>query len=118
MTKIRGEVAICAARMVVMEALQCPLIQAALCEEDEFLKTTDFPVGMVLCVVDLFDCVPAEKAALELTDLERACGNYAARRWAWRTRNLRRLKKPVPVIGHQGFFFLPVGVEKLVRAQL
>jgi len=75
-----------------------------------------FPKGFVLCVVELFDCQPT--AGLKVNPLEKIVGNYSAGRFAWFTRNCRKLKTPVPVIGHQGFFNLPADVEAQVRAQL
>lgn len=75
-----------------------------------------FPRGYVVCVVELVDCQPTEN--LKVSPLERTLGNYSAGRFAWITRGCRRLKQPVPVVGHQGFFNLPPDVEAKVNAQL
>lgn len=68
-----------------------------------------WPLGSILCVVDLVDCVPTEKAAPG--PLERMLGNYLPERFAWKTENLRRVK-PVSFRGMQGLKDLPAGVEK------
>lgn len=75
-----------------------------------------FPKGFVLCVVEVVDCQPVD--GLEVSELEKMFGDYSAGRFAWVTRNCRPLKKPVPVVGHQGFFKLPAEVEEKVLRQL
>jgi hypothetical protein len=55
---------------------------------------------------------------LQVSDLERMLGNYAAGRFAWLTNHCQPLKNPVPVVGRQGFFNLPADVEAKVREQL
>lgn len=75
-----------------------------------------FPKGFVVCVVNLVACRPTDD--LEVSPLERTVGNYDPGRFAWITRGCRKLKEPVPVIGHQGFFNLPADVEAKVRERL
>lgn len=83
-------------------------------EYGKMIKIT--PFGMVVCVVELYDCVTTEECVT--TEQERAHGDYSPRRFAWKTRNLRQLNEPVPVIGRQGLFNLPLEVEAQVRAQI
>lgn len=64
------------------------------------------PFGYALCVVELYDCRPMRYA-----DQEGACIEYNKGRWAWMLRNLRRIKTPFPVNGHQGFFNLEISME-------
>ena len=62
--------------------------------------------GCIVAVVDLWDVSPSERFAYQgvdtllnqipLTSEERIFGNYAPGRFIYQTRNLRRLKTPVP----------------------
>lgn len=49
----------------------------------------------------------------QLTDRERAFGDYSPGRFAWLLADVRRLDEPVPCVGRQGLFNvkLPDGVE-------
>lgn len=127
LTHYRGELAICSAKRgwlpgefgdevdwFVRRAGEIWLKENKLKPEKE--KELFFPKGYVLCVVDLFDCQPT--VGLEVSPMEKLLGNYDPGRFAWRTRDIRPLKTPVPVVGHQGFFNLPFDVEAKVRAQL
>lgn len=81
----------------------------------------NLPYCAVVAVVELWMSWPTEHLSnlrQPLTLCELAWGDYSVGRWGWATRDLRRLKEPVPCKGHQGFFFLPADVEKKVRAQL
>lgn len=69
-----------------------------------------WPLGSIICVVDLFDCVPTETA--KPSRLEEIMGNYMPERFAWQTRNLRKVK-PFPFKGMQGLKPLP---EEVARA--
>lgn len=85
------------------------------------------PFGSVVCVVEKYDCIQtgnfifAAEALLPkrpITRQEYELGDYTPGRFAYPTRNCRRLKTPVAVIGRQGFFTLPPDVEVAVRRQL
>lgn len=122
------------------------------------------PLGVILCVVDVVDCVETEvcfnvgralddvhddgfdRGALIAESIrshspllkrvngvrraehEQLFGDYSAGRFAYLTRNTRRLREPVPVEhfekgravagGALGIFALPSHVEAAVRAQL
>lgn len=66
------------------------------------------PLGHILCVVDLFDCVQINAGNAPPPDSdERAFGDYTPGRFMWRTRNCVRLAKPIPFCGAQGFFEVP-----------
>ncbi len=64
-----------------------------------------FPFGAILAIVDLIACVRVEQVTP--SRLNEAFGNYAPGRWAWITRNLRPLARPVPWRGMQGLFEVP-----------
>lgn len=83
----------------------------------------NLPYGKALCMVEVYDCVPTERFQttpdrIEITRPEFLLGNYDFGRFAWRTRNLRALKDPVPVKGRQGFWNLPEDVVANIAAQL
>jgi hypothetical protein len=71
-----------------------------------------WPLGNILAVVDLYDCVKTEIA--KPGPLEAILGNYMPERFAWQTRNLRRVK-PVSFKGMQGLKDLPVEVERALE---
>jgi hypothetical protein len=67
------------------------------------LVTADqFRPGCVVAVVDLVDCLRSEWAVP--TGDERACGDFAGGRFAWRLENVRRLDPAVPAAGARGLW--------------
>ena len=75
--------------------------------------------GYALCIVEVCGCITSEEfVGNTLSMTEFVCGDYSPGRFAWQTRNLRRLKEPVPVKGAQGFFNLPPDVAAKVRSQI
>lgn len=110
----KGDLAICAAkRRMTAEDEETA---------DIYLPSqTAFYPGHVLCVVELFDCVPSElfrNGSLPISSTEAGLGNYESGRLIWRTRHVRRLQNPVPVRGQQGLFELPLQVLAAVQRQL
>lgn len=64
---------------------------------------SDFPFGSIIAVAELVSIHPT--ATLKgLTADERAVGNFAPGRFAWKLANVRELGKPIPVKGGQGLF--------------
>jgi hypothetical protein len=120
-TNIRGDVAICATKKWDGSAFPYECALKAHSALRDFIGK-DLPHGFVLCVVEFYDCMPVEVAIRRglagAGDKEIFFGDYSDGRYAWLTRNCRRLKTPVPVKGRQGFFFLSTGVESEVKAQL
>ena len=76
--------------------------------------------GFALCVVELYECslTATLKWHNQISEQETALGDYTPGRFAWLTRNCRRLETPVPVIGRQGFWILPPETIELVRGNL
>jgi hypothetical protein len=117
-TNYRGDIAICAAKRPI-DAFSWKLVELLGVD----VATWQPPYGCVLCVVELVECVetvqligqPRENSFREMQ--EELWGNYSPGRWFWITRNLRRLARPVPVVGRQGLFNLPPAVEAQVRQQ-
>ena len=90
-------------------------------------------LGCIIAVVDLWDVQPSSRFAvgstarpefsgtggIVISDEEFAFGNYGDGRFIFRTRNLRRLKTPVPCRGFQSIgWTVPPEVEAKVRAEL
>lgn len=62
------------------------------------------PLGVVLALADLVDCVPTEfliepGGAVSVGELEAKLGNYGPGRWAWLLRDLHVFSQPIPVTG-------------------
>lgn len=106
----RGDLAICAgrARVICLERILAKPEFAA-------LSGVKLEWGKVLCVVELYDCLPTTRYN---PGAERPFGNYVFGRQAWLTRNLRTLPEPVPVRGSCGIFFLSAETQARVEAQL
>lgn len=95
--------------------------------DPETVLEEKLPLGMVVAVVEVVDCVPTPGdlfagpgaiAALGVTPKEYAFGDYSPGRFIFRLANVRRLRDPVPCVGARMFWTLPADVEAAVRAQL
>lgn len=86
-----------------------------------------FPLGHIVAVVNLIDCLPTEATGClsgvfeDYADLdtpqERAFGNYDPDRWAWVTDNLFRLPEPIPFKAKQGLCDVDAATVTLIREQ-
>jgi len=78
------------------------------------------PRGCLLGVCELWDCVPTERFIQKgkvppgpasffpvISEIEQGLGNYGRGRFAYRTRNMRRFKTPIPWKGAQYLFEVP-----------
>jgi hypothetical protein len=79
---------------------------------------TKWPLGDIVAVVTLVDCVPTEKIRDSLTQCELEMGNYSDERYAWVTQNLRRLYPGIPFRGLQGLKPLSTEGRAAVAARL
>ncbi len=62
------------------------------------------PFGAIVAVGRLVDCVPTESIITDLSEEERALGNYAPGRWAWRLADVRPVTPPIPARGAMGLW--------------
>jgi hypothetical protein len=113
-TWYRGELVICAAK-------RKPTL--AECGDADTLKAAmSLPYGAALCVVWLYDCRGVEWVTqnMKLSEAERDLGDYTPGigRYGWLTRNCRKLRKPVPIIGRQGLWKLDLETTMLIGANL
>lgn len=80
------------------------------------------PYGCALCVVELVNCVPTQcfhgNPRAKLSNTERELGDYTPGRFAWLTKNLRTLRRPIPIVGRQGLWNVDEQTLDAVRAQL
>ena len=86
--------------------------------EETAVRSTAWPLGQILAIVTLVDCVPTEKIRDGLSERERVFGNYSDGRFAWVTKDLRKLRSPIPFKGMQGLKPLPAEVIARIEAQL
>jgi activating signal cointegrator 1 len=63
------------------------------------------PFGAVVCTAEIFCVGNVEMFELaRFSKVELSLGNYSAGRFLWKLENIKKLPKPVPCIGRQGFF--------------
>lgn len=93
-TNYRGDLVICSAKRKMDDVGLDVCCNAG-------IDLTQIRYGYALCIVELYDVLPTAKTPRDYD--EEALGDYSAGRFAWLTRNLRRIE-PFPVIGRQGFF--------------
>lgn len=114
-TPYRGLLAIHAAKTKIAIKDGTPLEKAELILEATGVRLqlpSAWPLGCILAVVDLYDCVPTE--GLKPDPMESILGNYMPERFAWQTKDLRRVK-PLPYTGMQGLTTLNPEVEKALE---
>lgn len=74
------------------------------------------PLGCVLGLVRLIACTRTE-AMSDLTDQERAFGNYSPNRFAWECDRFHPFTTPIPLVGRQGLFFWKAPADVIALAQ-
>lgn len=62
------------------------------------------PLGAMIAVCDLVDCIPTIAIADMLSDQERAFGDFTPGRFAWKLENVRMLPEPILMRGKQGLW--------------
>lgn len=112
-TSYRGLMAIHAAKnKSALPDARSILEAAGLLKDDETtLGGMTWPLGKILCVVDLVDCVPTEQIRDGLSQRERAMGDYSDGRYVWITKTCRQLDPLIPYRGTQGL--RPISTEGL-----
>lgn len=116
-TSYRGDLVICAAKHE-MEFIDWKLVDLFGVD----VSTWQPGYGNALCVVTLDDVVETiyfhGPTPNPINQKEALLGDYSIGRFAWRTTNLRKLKTPVPIRGHQGLWHLTPEETILVSEQL
>jgi hypothetical protein len=102
-TSYRGPLAIHAAKRWTVEERE--FLEDM--QELHFFPTgVDVPLGAIVAVVNLENCVRTEKL-LSISTLEESWGNYGPERFGFMLSNIRALPEPIPFRGAQGFFYVP-----------
>lgn len=66
----------------------------------------DWPLGCIVAVVEMVDCVPTEEILDRISLQERGFGNYLPGRFAWVFKDVKKLDPPILCKGQQGFWAL------------
>jgi len=85
-----------------------------LCLEPPFreaLRGRDLPLGAIVGYAHLVATYSTNRMP-ELTDTERAFGNYQPDRFAWEFRNVQWLPVPIPCKGNLGLWEVPPEIER------
>lgn len=128
-TSHRGDIVVCAAKRKTKEL---PMIAMAWLAKTNLFSPADttvaetldrMPHGAALCVVAVESCEPTEQldpmfCPARLSPRDRDLGDFSHGRWAWKLANLRKLRRPVPVVGKQGVFDLTPAEEAAVRGAM
>lgn len=64
----------------------------------------DLPLGCIVVAVELVKVHRVEDIRDELSELERAVGNYADKRFAWEMKVVKIPDEPIPAKGQQGLW--------------
>lgn len=70
----------------------------------EYWPTVPLPLGAMLGIVRLVGIYQTQEIAPHLSLAERAFGNYAPGRFAWKLEVVEVFETPIPTAGHQGFW--------------
>lgn len=80
------------------------------------LNMENLPLGAIIAVREEFDCIKIQREIehvglpgheLDHGKFERYFGDYTIGRFAWFTRDIKKLKKPIPARGYQGLWTIP-----------
>ncbi len=82
------------------------------------LTVAALPLGAIVGVVDVLDCVPTTDVLPTVTAREQGLGDYAKGRFAIRLANPRHLPDPIPWSGRLGIWDVPDDVEAEIRRQV
>lgn len=66
-----------------------------------FYVDTHLPRGMVVATIDRIECCRTDLIADDVSDDERAFGDFQLGRWAWRLIGVHCLAEPIPARGRQ-----------------
>ncbi len=78
------------------------------------------PLGALICVCDLVDCVPVEQIRDQLSPQELELGDYSDGRYAWELKVVKVAPEPIPMGGKQGVwtwhYEMPNTFQSLAKA--
>lgn len=76
------------------------------------------PLGAVLGVVELVDCIPTGGWCKTLPEPARTFGDFSPKRFAWKLANPRLFPVPVPARGYQGLWDLEIDLAAALAGTL
>ena len=76
------------------------------------------PLGAVVAVAYIADCIPTEDALLVTSAIERLYGDYSEGRWAWKLTAVQPLATPIPAKGALGLWTPGPELERAILEQL
>lgn len=102
-TQYRGLLAIHAGKMPVTDAVLATIDRNYM---DRAMQAhfAEFPLGAVLCIVDLKFVVQTNPNLVTTIPKEIAFGNWSPFRFAWKLELVEVFEKPIPAVGRQGFW--------------
>jgi hypothetical protein len=107
MTKFRGTLAIHQAKTVkAIPQVKEHLREAGLPSDTYTTRFSDWPLGCIVAVGELYDVKRTEELVNVLSRQEQAFGDYSPGRFGWLFRNVKKLNVPVKCRGQQGFWKL------------
>jgi hypothetical protein len=126
-TKYRGPLAIHAAQRMPKDALllcyQEPF--ASVLRAHGFDETAKLPRGYVIATCRLTDCLSTNNTTPllgcwvnELSEQERAFGDFSDGRYGWILSDVKMLASPVRCAGSLGLFYLAIRVDPKVIAEM
>jgi gamma-glutamylaminecyclotransferase len=80
----------------------------------EGLDPDSLPLGKIVGSIEITDSKRVEE--LQVSDAERARGDYRPGRWGWTLANVRALRLPVPAKGALSFWLVPDAVAQAAGA--
>lgn len=90
---------------------------ADLCRQPPFRSTIaeigrafEFEFGALLGIANIHDCRQAAEWSPQVSDVERAFGDYSVGRFCWLMDGFRPFAVPIPYRGFQGLFDVPADV--------
>lgn len=103
-TKVRGHLAIHAGKNNYgIDVMWRDPNLLRICQR-HFGQFPKFPIGKVLCIVDLQDCVSTNGIDIPFSSNERVCGDFGEDRFAWKFKLIETFDKPIKAVGSQGFW--------------
>lgn len=67
-------------------------------------RPEQLPLRAIVGSVKVIDCVDVDELSADLSERERALGDFGPGRWAWRLGNRRVFASPMGWRGHRGLF--------------
>ncbi|MEG3440179.1 hypothetical protein V0288_23820 [Pannus brasiliensis CCIBt3594] len=81
-----------------------------------YINTQAVPLGVAVAVANITDCVPAESIEPQLSEIEKALGDYQKGMRAWTLDDIKKIQ-PFPIVGQQWLFDIPDNIIQVIQNQ-